>query len=648
MWDVLITKISEFPILFVLINLVSILIGAIISYLVIRNNLQTKFEKILSSVDQKRHINDAIITNSNLGFIAYYKDGEPISNDKVLEFPGFIKGGRIDCIPRDINAFLDAYDKDNQLKATYLLNVENDDIEIRVNYTTENKIYEIKIIHREISNERFDIVIVDDITQIKDDERRQKDLAANVSHELKTPLTVIRGSDVFIKSLRPDAPIKYDEVVKWGTRVINNAVRMQDLINDFLMLSLCQVNTQNSLIEIPKLIDRTTKSIADYPKRDTINLTVNAEPNLPMIYGTENLVARVIENLLTNAIKYNSYPGKTEPNQITMTVSRIDDRIAFMVEDNGRGIPDDAIDHLFERFYRVDTSGNSDVGGSGIGLAIAKEVADMHNGTITVVSKLGKGSSFTFTMPIAEAVFENIFDDAVANIVSDNPYFMSAADYIAQNAVEAIKSMGYDDVLDIAEAFERLGVGEKANHDKLITALISKLGKERFDDLVEEITYIDYDEQDSTFGLYEDEDIGLADVPEDPIETAEAGDIQPATEIVEDGPTPEEIEEENKRLQEIQKEEARKILTQTILPRNPSQANPSQNVESAKESVTIHPNNDKTLYNNKSGKKKTLFEGLTNRGTRNEKPAETGERQSAVKMMLDEAELGNKPAESGD
>ena len=354
-------------------------------------------------------------------------------------------------IPRDINAFLDRYEKDNHLKSNYLLNVDNDDSVIRANYIADRKIYEIKILHRSVEDTRLDIVIVDDITQVKDDERRQKDLAANVSHELKTPLTVIRASEFFVSNITPTNMPSYEELIKWGNRIIANAVRMQDIVQDFLILSMCSQSVPMTITDVGEAINRAVNNLTDYPGRDKVEIKVPEKMYFPLVYGNLNLIMRVIINLLTNGVKYIDYDGKTEPNTIEISVVEIGDRIGIEVKDNGRGIPAKDIDHLFERFFRVDNSGSRDVGGSGIGLSIAKDVADMHDGTISVSSNMGQGSAFTLVLPQAAGVFESIYDDAATGVISDNPYYRSAAEFMTLQAAEAVRSLGYDDAAEAVD-----------------------------------------------------------------------------------------------------------------------------------------------------------------------------------------------------
>ena len=618
--------------------------------------IDSDIDEVIKRLKYEGAVSASIIDNVGLGVIAYDRNGVVYSNhtlDSLAEFlPNSSDGKSLKYIPKTVDEFLNRYDRNNHLKSNYLLNLESNDTIIRANYMTDHRIYEIKMIHRFFDENRIDIVIVDDITQIKDDERRQKDLAANVSHELKTPLTVIRASEFFVNNITPEKMPSYEEITKWGNRIVANAVRMQDIVQDFLILSMCSQVVPMTIIDLGEVITKAVNNLSDYPNRDKVNIKVPENMYYPLLFGNANLVMRIIINLLTNAIKYINYEGKTAANEISIEVESIGDRIGIMITDNGRGIPAQDIDHLFERFYRVDNSGSHDVGGSGIGLAIAKDVADMHDGTISVTSEIGNGSTFTLVLPQAAGVFKNVYDDAGTGIVSDNQYYRNAAEFMAIQAVEAVRSMGYDDAEGEASAFENIKEGEKTAHDKAVAALFTKLGEERYTDLVDELTYIE-PEMDEVF-----DDEGFDDEEaEDLIDDLEIDDEEIAeTEETEEPSEPEsadedvasEIDEEEEELKK-QKEEARKLLTQPILPRaaqvnttahEPVRITPEKQGkdEISKERVMIHPNNDGKMYNSSgkkgSRKKSGLFDNLTK--PKQEAPEEK-ERQSAVRQVLDTA-----------
>ncbi|MCQ2516730.1 MAG: ATP-binding protein [Saccharofermentans sp.] len=590
--------------------------GYIVGNNVYNHNADEEIDNVINKLRYEGGVHNSIINNVNLGIITYDPNGVVYYNRTVELMSSFLGGSEV---PKTITEFLDKYEQNNHLKSDYLLNVDNTDTEIRVNYSNDGKIFEIKILHRIYNETRLDIVIIDDITQIKDDERRQKDLAANVSHELKTPLTVIRASEFFVNGISPDNMPSYDEVKKWGDRIVTNAIRMQDIVQDFLTLSMCQDTVPMTVLDIGNIISRALSSVQEYPGRDRVQINAPKDMYYPLVFGNENLIMRIVINLLTNAIKYMPYDGKQEPDKIEITVSPVGDRIGIEVSDNGRGVSQKDIGYLFERFFRVDTSGSRDAGGSGIGLAIVKDIIDMHDGTITVNSELYQGSSFTVMLPLAAGVFESVYEDAKAGVVSEKPYYRTAADFMAVQAVEAARSMGYDDVTGIADEYEAIPQGEKTLRDKKFAELLTAFGDDRYIDLVDELTYIDPDMLD--------EDEWNEDV--------EAEDDAP---IVAEIEAREEIlrkeQEEALRLEQEErerKEAARALLTQQILPRSVPAKSPE---EIKKESVTVHPKEEKkSKSNGKKTKKTSLFLDLTGHSEDNNM-----EIKSAVKQVLDETE----------
>ncbi|MBQ1293314.1 MAG: hypothetical protein IIY21_04705, partial [Clostridiales bacterium] len=184
------------PVILLVLALILILLGVIAGYLIGNTTLRSAVSGNIDNLERDKHIQKAVLDTVGLGIAVYDSKGALFCNETIFRLPDFLKGG----LPKTLNNFLETFDNGNQLKSNYILSLENGVNLIRVNYIINRRIYEIKIIRRPaqqdskfFGNEELNIVIVDDITQIKDDERRQKDLAANVSHELKTPLTSIKS-----------------------------------------------------------------------------------------------------------------------------------------------------------------------------------------------------------------------------------------------------------------------------------------------------------------------------------------------------------------------------------------------------------------------------------------------------------------------
>lgn len=644
----------------------------------------------------------SIIENVGIGIVAY-ADNKPIyANRALTDMTSFLTSGGV---PKTFELFLDTYDKDNHLKSDYLLSKETDGF-IRVNYKADKKVFEIKIVRCkpeylenldgtsipsvEIgdSDGYLDIVLVEDITQIKDDERRQKDLAANVSHELKTPLTVIRASEFFIKNLKPDKMPTYEEITKWGNRILSNAIRMQDIVEDFLVLSMSAQTKKMVPFNIEDEVERAISNISDYPSAENVRIYPPKKDAYPLCFGNKNLIVRVVTNLLTNAAKYIDYEGKTVPHEIKINIVTIGDRIGVQVADNGRGIPKDDIDHLTERFFRVDNSGSRDVGGSGLGLAIAKEIAELHDGNISVVSELKQGSTFTFIFPTAAACFDRVYEDATAGVMSEIPYYRAVADYLMTEIPEFSESKGYKDVLEKFDEFKNLS---SEGDEEAVTAseisCIASLGNERYDSLKDELTYVEFfDDEDFDDEEYDDEEFD-EEVPEieetevrqevsenitpivsekienDMYDEQELMDYVTEAEAVLDKEAEDDErnqqayadEEERQRKREMQEFLLQPVVQQSVKMTNhvdePQKESDNSEFSSEKgtdlvssakkEKVQIHPKSNKKMYN---GTGRNLFGSLgktkTNSNSQKKNQSEDSEYpiKSAVRKALDEAE----------
>ncbi len=683
--ETLIAFVSTNFVLCIVFVCILILLALIIGYLIGNNILNRHNDEYIDSeigaLKYEVSFRTSIIDNVNLGVIAYNENGKVYQNQQITRLKEFLpsneNGGKFP-VPETIEEFLNRYDHNNHLKSKYLLNVSNSNSESRANYQTEHRVFEIRILHRFHEQNVLDIVIVDDITELQDYERRQKDIAANVSHELKTPLTILRASEFFINGITPEKMPSYQELKKWGNRIVVNSVRMEDMVQNLLYLSMCAQQVPMQIIEVKDIIDKALSDVSDYPNRDRVEIVTPTSYGYPLIYGNTRLLTLVVKNLLTNAIKYIDYEGKTEPHRIVIEIADVDNGIGIQVSDNGRGIPEKATKDLFERFYRVDNSGSHDVGGTGIGLSIVKEVADMHEGKIYVDSTLGEGSTFTLMLSKAEEVFSVVYEDSKSGVISEKQYLKSAAEFIALHAIEAVRSMGYEDAVLEANAFENAPENDVKIHDDALTGLLVKLGDARYRDLVEELTFVEEfddefeDDYDEDFEDFEEEPISAPEaIPTESIlndkhvkiyTNADFEDFpQKASDILQ-------MAEEEKIKQ--QKEEARRLLTQQILPRA-SQIKAQEEVEAEKikenkpakpketgitssknakkvspiinktdknssDSKLIHPNSGIKLYNGSSKKsarkKKAPADTVVKAESSN---SNEPERQSAMKQVLD-------------
>lgn len=239
------------------------------------------------------------------------------------------------------------------------------------------------------------VFIFQDITKLKKLERVREDFVANVSHELKTPLTSIKG---FIETLK-DGAIENKEVAYKFLGIVDDEVnRLNILIEDLLLLS----KIEDKKHEVNKEffgIDEVVEEVFDILSRQAlyknISLIDEIKDNLPNIYGNYNYFKQMIMNLVDNSIKYTQNGG-----EIRILAYAEKENIFIEIKDNGIGIDKEHHSRLFERFYRVDKARSRQVGGTGLGLAIVKHIVLLFNGSISVESEIGKGSTFTIIIPI--------------------------------------------------------------------------------------------------------------------------------------------------------------------------------------------------------------------------------------------------------
>ena len=253
------------------------------------------------------------------------------------------------------------------------------------------------------------IIIFMDVTEREQREALRREFSANVSHELKTPLTSIRG---FVETLENGAIDNPEMAHKFLRIIMLETERLTRLINDILSISKLESGQDEVSIERLRL-DKMAYDVADMlsihagEKEVTINCHMNREP--VNIMGNSDRVEQMLINLVENAIKYNK-PG----GSVTVQVFSNGVEANVTISDTGIGIAEENLPRLFERFYRVDKGRSRQMGGTGLGLAIVKHIVRSMNGEIEVHSKLGEGTEFLVTLPLAPKDDPNkdtIFDD---------------------------------------------------------------------------------------------------------------------------------------------------------------------------------------------------------------------------------------------
>ncbi|WP_339060782.1 ATP-binding protein [Tepidibacillus marianensis] len=239
------------------------------------------------------------------------------------------------------------------------------------------------------------IIVLRDVTKEQKLEQIRKDFVANVSHELRTPLTTLKS---YLEALDegaiedPQLAHHFIKVTRYETD------RMIRLVTDLLQLSRSDernITLNKSLVSMKEIVEDVMDRFAFQAKQRSIQLTMDMPDYLPTIQLDRDQMDQVLDNLVSNAIKYTSDHGK-----VNIHVRLKQNRLSIEVSDTGIGIPKKHLSRLFERFYRVDKARSRELGGTGLGLSIAKEIVKAHQGEIQIESEVGIGTKVTFVIPI--------------------------------------------------------------------------------------------------------------------------------------------------------------------------------------------------------------------------------------------------------
>ena len=242
------------------------------------------------------------------------------------------------------------------------------------------------------------LAVIHDVTVQRRNEEMSRAFVANVSHELRTPLTNVRSYTETILDSGEDLPWELEQ--NFLNVVLTETDRMTRIVQDLLTLSRFDSGRMElNMTRFPfgSAVRNVYQAVTMSAQEHRHTLHLNLAPNIPKVEGDQQRIEQVIMNILSNAIKYTPDGG-----EISISAGRDPAGDAWVnVTDNGIGIPEEDIPRLFERFYRVDKARSRESGGTGLGLSIALEILNLHQGKITVDSKLGQGTSVTITLPAA-------------------------------------------------------------------------------------------------------------------------------------------------------------------------------------------------------------------------------------------------------
>lgn len=241
------------------------------------------------------------------------------------------------------------------------------------------------------------ILVLEDITERRRLEAVRSDFVANASHELKTPISAIRG---LVETIIDDPDMPEDVHNRFVERIRQQTIRLDRIVQDLLHLSrFDSAEREKSVtsLDIAGLL-RQVYQAKSYDANDlNVSLTLDLQDEGLYINGEAEALNQLVTNLVDNALKYSGEDGS-----VILRLTRSGEMAHIEVEDDGIGIAKDETQRIFERFYRVDRARSRDLGGTGLGLAIVKHIAQAHGGSVSVDSQLGKGSIFCVQLPLAQ------------------------------------------------------------------------------------------------------------------------------------------------------------------------------------------------------------------------------------------------------
>ncbi len=361
------------------------------------NYLTDRLKSLVKEISSEKQKLDTIITNMADGLIAATRDGKIIhANPRALEILGMseqdIQEKTYDSVLIGLNKKLTLeYIKENDesWSGSQIITWE-DKTAVRASYAPYVS---------QGDNLGGIIVLLQDVTKHEKFENMRKEFVANVSHELKTPITTIKS---YTETLL-DGAVEEGEMMRKFLNTINlETDRMTRLVGDLLQLSNLdskQTKWDKKTMDPDDVINRVIYKLDMSIQKKELKLTYRPIEEGIRVYADEDRIEQVLLNIINNAVKYTSKGGI-----ISIKTRRIGENLQILISDNGIGIPVADIPRVFERFYRVDKARTRDMGGTGLGLSIAKEIVEAHGGSISVSSNAKEGTEVIILLPSIETV----------------------------------------------------------------------------------------------------------------------------------------------------------------------------------------------------------------------------------------------------
>ncbi|WP_124057877.1 cell wall metabolism sensor histidine kinase WalK [Vaginisenegalia massiliensis] len=376
------------------------------------NELAVKVKEAQDSTESERQRLDGVLRHMTDGVIATDRRGNILLvNDRALYLLGI---SQEQAVGRSIIRLLDIGEK---LTLKNLLQQETEILINRLDGHHQRTILkgEFSIIRRETGFVTGLVCVLTDVTEQEKTEQERRDFVSNVSHELRTPLTSIKSYSEALSEgawQNPDIAPQFLEVIQSEAnrmmRMIGNLLDLSKLDGGQLKFNKEFVNFTRMVSHILDRFDFTLESDQNNQRVKKYRIVRDFTSRDLYVELDQDRMTQVIDNILNNAIKYSPDGGKIE-----VKIEENHSNVLLSISDQGLGIPQKDLPHLFERFYRVDKARSREQGGTGLGLAISKEVIEMHGGRIWAESVEGKGSTFIFELPYSpyDSAIDEGWDD---------------------------------------------------------------------------------------------------------------------------------------------------------------------------------------------------------------------------------------------
>lgn len=373
-----------------------------------RRQAEDTFKKLSSAIEQSGDC--VIITNKdeNIEYInpAFEKLTGFIKEEVIGKKPNFLKSGKHDKefyqkLYRTINSGrIFRAEINNKKKNGEIYIAETTIVPIK---DAQGNIMHFVSTEKDMTERKKAQTMLIENQKLAFASKAKSEFLANMSHELRTPLNSIIGfSELMVMNTSLDNKQKH-----YLQNVITSGKFLLNLINDILDLSKVEAGKIELVIDkidVPSVLGETLSLIKEKASKHNIILKKDLDPALSDIEADQQRLKQILFNLLSNAVKFSKQEGGT----VTITAKKEGDMAKFSVSDTGIGIRDEDMNKLFSAFEQLDSGITKKYGGTGLGLAITKKLVELHGGRITVESRYGEGSTFTFTLPISANTKESL------------------------------------------------------------------------------------------------------------------------------------------------------------------------------------------------------------------------------------------------